>query len=230
MARRLRVAAGGIVYHVLNRAVGRARIFRKEGDYMAFEKVLRQAHERTGTRLLAYCLMPNHWHLVLWPREDGELSQYVRWLSVTHTQRWHAHHHTAGTGPLYQGRFKSFPIQEDRHFLLACRYVERNPVRAGLATRASDWRWSSAAGGAGTAKPWLTPRERWPVPAPADWERWVNAPASVAELAALRRSVVRGAPFGDDPWTRKTAKRLSLESSLRPPHRPKMATKLKKDS
>ena len=89
MARRLRVAAGGIVYHVLNRAVGRVRIFRKEGDYMAFEKALRQAHERTGTRLLAYCLMPNHWHLVLWPREDGELSQYVRWLSVTHTQRWH---------------------------------------------------------------------------------------------------------------------------------------------
>jgi REP element-mobilizing transposase RayT len=107
MARRLRVAAGGIVYHVLNRAVGRNRIFRKDGDYTAFEKVLRQAHERTGTRLLAYCVMPNHWHLVLWPREDGELSQYIRWLSVTHTQRWHAHHHSAGTGPLYQGRFKT---------------------------------------------------------------------------------------------------------------------------
>ena len=102
MARRLRVAAGGIVYRVLNRAVGRGRIFRREGDYMAFEKVLRQAHERTGTRLLAYCLMPKHWHLVRWPADDGELSQYVRWLSVTHTQRWHAHHHTAGTGPLYQ--------------------------------------------------------------------------------------------------------------------------------
>ncbi len=111
MAKRLRVAAGGVVYHVLNRAVGRGRIFRKEGDYKAFEKVLLQAQERTGTRLLAYCLMPNHWHLVLWPREDGELSQYVRWLSVTHTQRWHAHHHSAGTGPLYQGRFKSFPVQ-----------------------------------------------------------------------------------------------------------------------
>jgi len=231
MARRLRVAAGGIVYHVLNRAVGRNRIFRKDGDYTAFEKALRQAHERTGTRLLAYCVMPNHWHLVLWPREDGELSQYIRWLSVTHTQRWHAHHHSAGTGPLYQGRFKSFPIQDDRHFLIACRYVERNPVRAGLVTRASDWRWSSAAGGAGTAKPWLTPREDWPLPAPADWETWVNAPGTQAELEALRRSVVRGAPFGDDRWTKRTAKRLSLESSLRPPHRPKTVRKpTKKDS
>jgi putative transposase len=219
------------VYHVLNRAVGRSRLFRKEGDYKAFEKVLREAHDRTEMRLLAYCVMPNHWHLVLWPREDGELSQYMRWLSVTHAQRWHAHHHTAGTGPLYQGRFKSFPIQDDRHFLIGCRYVERNPVRAGLVTRASDWRWSSASGGAGTSKPWLTPREAWPLPAPADWDEWVNAPGTQAELLALRRSVVRGAPFGDDRWTTRTARRLSLESSLRPPHRPKKSTKRKvKDS
>jgi len=231
MARRLRVAAGGVVYHVLNRAVGRGCIFRKEGDYKAFEKVLLQAHERTGTRLLAYCIMPNHWHLVLWPREDGELSQYVRWLSVTHTQRWHAHHHSAGTGPLYQGRFKSFPIQKDGHLRIACRYVEGNPVRAGLAVRASEWRWSSAGGRAGTARPWLTPRELWPTPAPADWEKWVNSPANQAELDAVRRSVVRGAPFGDDRWTRRTARRLSLESSLRPPHRPKTAKEAnKKDS
>ena len=145
MARRLRVAVGGIVYHVLNRAVGRGRIFDKEGDYLAFEKVLRQAHERTGTRMLAYCLMPNHWHLILWPRKDGELSQHVRWLSVTHTHRWHAHRKTVGTGPRYQGRFKSFPIQEDRHLLLACRYVERNPLRPGMVTQSREWRWSSAA-------------------------------------------------------------------------------------
>src|SRR5579862_8116786 len=109
MARRLRVAPGGVVYHVLNRAVGRHTLFRKEGDYLAFERVLLQAHERIGTPLLAYCIMPNHWHLLLWPKRDGELSQYVRWLSVTHTQRWHAHHRTSGSGPLYQGRFKSFP-------------------------------------------------------------------------------------------------------------------------
>src|SRR5262249_17984231 len=113
MPRRLRFASGGFVYHVLNRAVGRSTLFAKEGDYAAFEKVLREADQFMPMRLLAFCLMPNHWHLVLWPKEDGQLSDYMRWLTVTHTQRWHAHHHTSGTGPVYQGRFKSFPVQED---------------------------------------------------------------------------------------------------------------------
>ncbi len=143
MPRRLRESTGGIVYHVLNRAVGRKTLFRKDGDYLAFEKVLEQTVERTSSRLLSYCVMPNHWHLLWWPREDGELSEVMRWLSVTHTQRWHAHHHTAGTGPIYQGRFKSFPIQSDEHFLTVARYVERNALRANLVTRAQDWRWSS---------------------------------------------------------------------------------------
>ena len=143
MPRRLRMASGGYVYHVLNRAVGRARLFHKSADYAAFEKVLEEAKEWLPTRLLAYCVMPNHWHLVLWPEDDGDLSEFMRWLTVTHTQRWHAHRHTAGTGPLYQGRFKSFPIQDDDHFLTVCRYVERNALRAKLALKAEHWRWSS---------------------------------------------------------------------------------------
>src|SRR4249919_570309 len=112
MPRRLRFASGGYVYHVLNRAVGRRTIFKKDGDYAAFEAILREAQDFQPMRLLAYCLMPNHWHLVVWPKSDGDLSRYARWLTVTHTQRHHAHYHTAGTGPVYQGRFKSFPIQE----------------------------------------------------------------------------------------------------------------------
>ena len=119
MPRRLRCASGGFVYHVLDRAVGRATLFDKATDYLAFEKVLREARDWLPVPLLAYCIMPNHWHLVLWPRRDGDLSEYLRWLTVTHTQRWHANHHSSGTGPLYQGRFKSFPIQEDEHFLTA---------------------------------------------------------------------------------------------------------------
>jgi putative transposase len=93
--------------------------------------------------MLAYGVMPNHWHLVLWPRADGDVSRCVGWLTLMHTQRWHAHHHTTGTGHLYQGRFKSFPVQTDAHFLTVCRYVERNPVRAGLVPRAERWRWGS---------------------------------------------------------------------------------------
>src|SRR5947199_244179 len=93
MGRPLRASLGGYVYHVLNRGNGRCTIFEKDGDYAAFERVLEQALERVaGMRLLAYCLMPNHWHLVLRPRADGELSAFGHWLTLTHTQRWHAHH------------------------------------------------------------------------------------------------------------------------------------------
>jgi putative transposase len=105
MPRRLRVASGGYVYHVLNRAVGRLRIFAKERDFEAFEEVITQAKERMPMRVLVWTVPSNHWHLVLWPRRDGDLSEFMRWLTVTHTQRWHAAHRTAGSGPLYQGRF-----------------------------------------------------------------------------------------------------------------------------
>src|SRR5947207_1789792 len=143
MPRRPRVAPGGYVYHALNRAVARLPLFQNNGDYEAFERVVDEALARHPIRLLAYCLMPNHWHFVLWPEKDGELTAFLRWLTHTHTQRWHAHYHTAGTGHLYQGRFKSFPIEEDDHLLTVCRYVERNALRAGLVRRAEDWRWSS---------------------------------------------------------------------------------------
>src|SRR2546426_10025243 len=140
MGRPRRAAEGGYVYHVINRANARLAIFEDAADFEAFEKVLLQAVERTKTRLLAYCVMPNHWHLVVWPRKDGELSRFVGWLTLTHTQRWHAHRHNAGVGHLYQGRFKSFPVQDDVHLRALCRYVERNPLRAGMVNRAQDWR------------------------------------------------------------------------------------------
>jgi len=94
-------------------------------------------------RLLCYCIMSNHWHLVLWSKNDGDLSEYMRWLTVTHTQRYHAFHETFGKGPLYQGRFKLFPVEQDDHFFSVCRYVQRNPLRAGLVSRPELWRWSS---------------------------------------------------------------------------------------
>ena len=109
--------------------LGGAQVFEKSPDYAAFEKVLRQAWERTHMRLLAYVILPNHWHLVVWPEHDGDLSVYAQWLTVTHVRRWHAHHHTEGTGPVYQGRFRSFPVQADDHFFTLCRYVERNALR-----------------------------------------------------------------------------------------------------
>jgi putative transposase len=116
MGRPKRAADGGLVYHVLNRSNAKMPIFAKEADYEAFERVLEEAVQRSETRLLAYCVLRTHWHLVVWPREDGELSRFTGWLTLTHTQRWHAHRRSTGTGHVYQGRFKSFPVQEDGHF------------------------------------------------------------------------------------------------------------------
>jgi len=221
MPRRLRQATGGLAYHVLNRAVGRARLFHKEADYAAFARVLEEAWLRLPTRLLGYCVMPNHWHLVLWPREDGELSEFLRWLTVTHTQRWHAHRHTAGTGPLYQGRFKSFPIQQDAHLLTVCRYVERNALRAGLVERAEAWPWSSLWRRQQVEPaPWLLEMAAWPVQPPRDWVAAVNRVQSGRELETLRRCVARGAPYGDESWREQPARRLGLESALHPRGRP----------
>lgn len=220
MPRRKRVCTGGYVYHVLNRAVAREQIFEDDGDYAAFEKVLGEALERVPVRLLSYCLMPNHWHLVVWPKrgQDEDLSEFMRWMTGTHTQRWHAHHGTSGTGPLYQGRFKSFPVQGDEHFLTVCRYVARNALRANLVEVAEDWRWGSL---------WhrqhrcsTLPLTNWPVPMPRQWPQLVNTPQTEAELDSVRRAIKRGCPFGDEDWSVKTAERLDLSFTLRPRGRP----------
>jgi putative transposase len=222
MPRAKRIAAGGVVYHVLNRANGRRTLFQTPSDYQAFMNVCLEAHERVPVRVLAYCIMPNHWHFVLWPREEGHLSEFIGWLTLTHSQRWHAAHNTTGTGHLYQGRFKSLPIQTDSHFLIACRYVERNALRAGLVTRAEEWPWSSLSQQhrAGEGQ-WNIPLSDWPLPKPGSWRAFVNEPESESELQRLRQSISRGRPFGADPWVLRTANALGLESTLRARGRPK---------
>jgi putative transposase len=220
MGRPKRAADGGLVYHVLNRANARMTIFEKDEDYAAFEQVLEEAVERTQTRLLAYCVLPSHWHLVVWPHEDGELSRFAGWLTLTHTQRWHARRRSSGTGHVYQGRFKSFPVQDDAHFYTVCRYVERNSLRADLVPRAEDWRWGSLQRWKhGTAKE-KSMLAAWPLPRRPGWVGQVNAPQAEAELAALRRCVQRGNPFGEESWCDRMVRRLGLESTLRPQGRP----------
>jgi putative transposase len=200
-------------------------IFGDEADYQAFEHILAEAVERSETRLFSYCVMPNHWHLVVWPRKDGELSRFVGWLTLTHTQRWHAHRRSAGAGHLYQGRFKSFPVEADEHFYTVARYVERNALRAKLVRRAEQWRWSSL-------HRWLygTAAERsllasWPHARRPGWVDYVNAPQTEAEAAAIRRSIERGAPYGGGSWSERAISKLGLETTVRPRGRPKKAEK-----
>ncbi len=203
------------------RANARLAIFDCDEDYAAFERVLAQAVTRFDMRLLAYCLMPNHFHLLVWPRDDGDLSTFMRWLTMTHTQRWHAFHRTVGSGHLYQGRFKSFPVESDDHFLTVCRYVERNALRANLVERAQDWRWSSHWSRRtkdATERPALT---EWPIERPRDWTARVNRPLSPKEDEAVQRSIKRGQPFGSEAWQSDVAARLGLESLFRSRGRPR---------
>ena len=141
MPRTARAIEAGLVYHVLNRGNGRMRLFHKDEDFAAFERVLAEGLERYPFDLLTYCLMSSHWHLVLAPRTNEALGRLMGWVGVTHVRRHHEHYPTRGGGHLYQGRFKSFPVQDDVHFLTVCRYVEANALRAGLVKRAEDWPW-----------------------------------------------------------------------------------------
>ena len=213
--------AGGIVYHVLNRANERAEMFHIPGDYAAFEDMLAEVKRLFAVELFAYCVMPNHWHLVLRPEKDGELSSLMHWLTMTHAKRWRTFRGIAGFGHLYQGQYRCFPVQDDRYFLAVCRYVERNALRANLVPRAEDWRWSSLwrrVRGDTEQRRLLDP---WPVDAPADYVRWVYEPQSQEELDAIRQSVKRGTPYGDAQWVRETAGRFGLGATLRARGRPK---------
>jgi putative transposase len=218
MPRTARASLGGWTYHVLNRGNARAQVFHKPADYHAFLEMMAEASIRIPMRVLAYCLMPNHFHLALWPHYDGDLSRWMHWLLTTHVRRYLRHYRSSGH--VWQGRFKAFPTQEDEHLLAVLRYIERNPLRAGLVQRAEDWEWSSLR--------WLATPERSPVrlepgtvPRGSAWLDGVNAPTSETEVERVRECVRRDRPFGADAWTRATAVRLGLESSLRPPGRPR---------
>lgn len=230
MPRKPRHTPGGYAYHVLNRGVGRMQLFDDEGDYLAFVRVLAEGLQRyPEARLLSYCLMPNHWHLAFWPKRGSNtvLSELMRWVGTTHVRRWHMHRHSAGTGPIYQGRFKCFPIERDEHLLAVCRYVERNALRANLVDRAELWRWCSLwlrEQKVGVTEPELALRgclSDWPVPRPGNWKALVNQPQNQKELDAIRRSVLKGRPYGSTAWTDRTADRLDLGSTMRGRGRPR---------
>jgi putative transposase len=205
MPRTARIAPGGMV-HVLNRANNRDDMFVTAEDYLAFLRaflrVMRDTLDKKPMRILSYCLMSNHWHMVLWPEGDGDLGAFMQTVTTTHAGRWRRHRQSVGQGHLYQGTYKSFPVQDDEHFFTVCRYVERNALRANLVERAEAWHYGSL------------------------WQRrqQVVRPETEAELQSLRASVRRGRPYGEEKWQRRTAKRLGLESTFRDRGRPKNKT------
>ena len=198
MPRTRRLTAANYVYHVLNRGAKKGLLFADASDYQAFEDLLREAMGRVPMRILAYCLMPNHWHLLLWPLQDGDLSRFVKWLTTTHACRWSRDHECVGNGAVYQSRFKSIPIEKGPHLFWTWRYVERNALRANLVSKAEDWPWCSLQKRRNDPKqPWLNGG---PVSLPADWTQLVNLPQTKAEVELFRTRLKEGKPFGRTEW------------------------------
>jgi putative transposase len=196
-------------------------MFRKEADFEAFQDVIVEAHEKHPIRILSYCILSNHWQFVVWPEADGQLSEFFRWLAHTHAMRWRVSHRTVGYGHLYQGRFKSFPVQSDDPLLSLLRYVEQKPLSAGLVEKAQMWRWGSLwsrVHGERALRAILSP---WPIKRPSNWTARVNTPLTAKELERVRLSIERGQPYGEDDWVRRTVQKLGLMHTVRPEGRPR---------
>ena len=205
------------VYHVINRGNARNKVFHKDDDYISFIRLLKEAIARHPVKLYAYSLMPNHFHFLMSPYQAKDLSSCMQWLMTSHVRRYHTHY--GSTGHIWQGRFKSFIVEEDSHIITVDRYIEGNPVRGGIVTTAAAWPWSSHAESAG-----LIPCRFvscLPVELPEDWTHYVDTPLNEAELEKMRRSISRQTPYGDEQWQKKVALDYNLEATLHPIGRPR---------
>lgn len=220
MGRVPRINIGGEIYHAFNRANEKAVIFQSTSDYQLFEQIIIEAIERTSMRLISYCLMPNHWHLVLWPRKDNDLSSFMRWLTLTHVHRYRVRKNKYGYGHLYQGRYKSFLAQNDDHFLTLCRYVERNPLTAGLVSKAEYWQWGSLfKRQLAQAPSWLY--SNWPRERPIDWNKIVNESINSDKKEKFKSSLKNSSPYGSEDWITRQISKYKLQTTVRKRGRPK---------
>lgn len=215
MPRALRILPGNHVYHVLNRGNGRRQIFDNKAEFSGFRALLSEAAHRTSVRVCAFCLMGNHWHLVLWPREDGAVSALVHWLCTSHALQRRRDHSTE-SGHLYQGRFRCFAVENTAYYFRVVRYVEDNAHRAGLVASAQDWPWSSAAERLRSSD-LVVPG---PLPLPENWLGLVNTAFDADILRDIRVSARRGRPYGSSEWVDRTADALGLSQKLRGTGRP----------
>jgi putative transposase len=217
MPRIVRGLADNIVYHVINRGNGRREVFHKDKDYEAFLKLIAEAKERYSVKLYGYCLMQNHFHMAVRPERGEDLSKWMQWLMTSHVRRYHKHY--GSSGHVWQGRYKSFMIQTDSHLLMVLRYIEGNPLRAGLVGSAKEWTWSSQGEVAGIRQRTLVDEAL--IELPDEWSKYVDTPFTEKELERVRQSVNRQSPYGDIMWQMKMSKDYGLESTIRLRGRPK---------
>ncbi len=211
-----------MVFHVLNRGNQRQQLFGLWQDYRTFMNLLRDAAARSRVRVLGYCLMPNHWHLLLWPETDASLSVAIHHICTQHALTYRRRSKTVGAGHLYQNRFRSFAVETSGYYFNVLRYVEANAARAGLVRRAEQWFWSSARERAEGTPDLVVPG---PLPLPANWLSLVNQRVSSGELDSLRTSAHRQRPYGPTEWVEDVAGQLHVTGSLRSRGRPPLEAK-----
>lgn len=217
MPRRLRHDLQGTAFHVMNRAVRRTTLFAQHADYLKFLVLVREFMERFRVRVIAYCVMPNHWHFVVLCNRIEDISHWLHVTTSTHGLRWNLAHGSRGTGAVYQSRFRAVPIQTETSLHRVCRYVERNALRKNLVGRAEDWQWGSLS--ARCENCYTIPLHQWPILRPQNWIEIVNEPENQAELDALRKTIHRNQPIGDPDWQKAVAPFIGL--SMKPIGRPK---------
>jgi putative transposase len=215
----------GLVYHALNRGNNRADVFAGPDDYKAFLEALGKAQQRYPFRLYGYCLMPNHFHLLLRPVPGQTVSRILQSVSVAHTWGYHRRH--GSVGHVWQGRFRSPVVQDDGHLLVVLRYIEANPLRAGMVAQVGEYRWSSfGAHGYGNPDPLLSPMPgldalgRTPAERRARWRRRVQSNQAEEDFERIRASIQSGKPLGSPGWVEAIAGRLGLNLNPRPRGRP----------
>ena len=216
MPRVARGLADGLIYHIINRGNGRQQVFHTEGDYRCFVDLMVEGRERYPVKLLAWCLMPNHFHLLVSPERGEDLSRWMQWVMTSHVRRYHRLYQSSGH--VWQGRYKSFVVQNDTHLLTVARYIEGNPVRANLVTSSRNWCWSSHREQIKGARNSI---DGLPIALPEDWNSYVDQPLAVTEMERLKMSLQRQAPFGSPPWQTQICQELGLESTLAPKGRPR---------
>lgn len=214
MPRIRRSLVDSAIYHVINRGNSKQEIFHKDMDYEIFIDLIRKTKLKYKIQIFAYCLMPNHFHILL---KSEELSKYMHLLMSSHVRKYHKHYGTSGH--IWQGRYKSFIVQSDEHLLVISRYIEGNPVRGGLVKSAKDWKWSSHLDRLGERSNILI--NELPIKLPVNWTEYVDTPLTGKELEKINQSVNRQSPYGELEWVNKLCREVGLLSTINPRGRPK---------
>lgn len=220
MPRHSRTDVAGEVYHVVNRANGREFIFQNDDDYQSVIQIIEETMKRYPLDIFSFCVMFNHWHFAVRPRADGDIGRFFGSMTQKVTQRWHAYHHSVGTGHLFQGRFRSFLVQTDSYFIQLMKYVEANPLRAKLVARAEDWKWSSLRLRLYAHDLATRILAAWPLEYEGDYLNDVNATLPESFMQQIRHSAKRGTPLGEEGWLKEVVGKYGLEHTIRQRGRP----------